>query len=83
MSPRRTPPGRLSDSELRVVREVARGGEQQAAADRLGLTYGGVKSILRRARLAVGAKSTAHLVTIAIRTRQLPADVAAGTEVSR
>lgn len=83
MSPRRTPPGLLSDSELRVVREVARGGEQRAAADRLGLTYAGLKSILLRARRAVGARSTAHLVTIAIRTKQLPVDVAAGTEVPR
>jgi DNA-binding CsgD family transcriptional regulator len=78
---RRTPPGRLSDAELRVLTEIARGGLQREVATRLTLSESGVRTTLRRARRATGATTTAHLVAITIRNGQLPADVAAGTEV--
>lgn len=79
---RRTPRGRLSEAELRVVHEVARGGGRRQVAARLGLSPLTVKSVLRNATKAAGARSTAGLVGHAIRTGQLPADVAAGTEVT-
>lgn len=79
---RRTPPGRLSQAELRILAEVARGRGLQAAATRLGLTLHGVKAALLKSRRALHARTTGHLIAIAIRTRQLPPDIAAGTEVT-
>ncbi|SEO83203.1 LuxR C-terminal-related transcriptional regulator [Actinacidiphila rubida] len=74
---------RLTTAELRTLTEVARGGGRDAVAARLGLSPLTVKSQLRNASKKLRARSTAHLVTIAIRTRQLPVDVAAGSEVTR
>lgn len=66
----------LTTGELRTLAARARGCTDQQAATVLHVSINTVKTQLKRARLRLGAKSTAHAVALAIGTRQLPAGVA-------
>jgi DNA-binding CsgD family transcriptional regulator len=60
----RHPAERATDREVGVVAAVLASGSEKAAAHRLGLSHSPVKHHLAKARLRVGATTTAQLVWI-------------------
>lgn len=66
----------LSPAEVRVVAEIARGGDYAAIAARLYLSVHTVKTTRRRAMLHIGATTTPHLIALAIAHQLIPAGTA-------
>lgn len=72
----RVPAGHLSQHELRVVTELARGGGHRQIGIRLGMTTTAVSTTLHRAARRLDAQGPAHLVARAIGLRLIPAGIA-------
>jgi DNA-binding CsgD family transcriptional regulator len=70
------PAAHLSPTERRVVARLALGDTHQQIADRLGIGVETVATHRRNAGLRLHARSTAHLVAIAIAHRLIPANTA-------
>jgi hypothetical protein len=80
---KRTPDRHINAGEYAVLVQIARGETVQGAANRCGCTLKAATGRLYRARIRVGAASTAHLIALCIADRQIPAGVATGSEVDR
>lgn len=57
--------------QLEVIRLIACGHSQSEAADAIGITAGCISESLRRASARVGARSTAHLIALAVVSGQV------------
>lgn len=77
------PHPRFTDKQVQILTHLARGNDRARTAREVGLAVVTLDDYLRRLRGRLGARSTTHLITLAIAAGIIPGDVAKGSELPR